>query len=65
LFTLGSVLKIREVAQSFGQLFFHGASYVLILTKNGWATIWATFSQTHLVTLPLNFRRENENGLTG
>jgi hypothetical protein len=26
-------------------------SYLFILTKKGWATIWATFSQTHLVTL--------------
>jgi hypothetical protein len=25
--------------------------YVLILTKMGWATFWAIFSQTHLVTL--------------
>jgi hypothetical protein len=24
---------------------------VLILTKNGWATFWATFSKTNLVTL--------------
>jgi hypothetical protein len=31
--------------------FFHGASYVLILTKNAWGKSWATFSQTHLVTL--------------
>jgi hypothetical protein len=27
------------------------ATYVLILTKKGWATFWAIFSQTHLVTL--------------
>jgi hypothetical protein len=25
--------------------------YVLILTRMGWATFWAIFSQTHLVTL--------------
>jgi hypothetical protein len=26
-------------------------SYVFIITKIDWATFWATFSQTHLVTL--------------
>jgi hypothetical protein len=26
-------------------------SYVVILTKRGWAMFWAIFSQTHLVTL--------------
>jgi hypothetical protein len=30
---------------------FHEKSYVLIFTKIDWATLWATFSQTHLVTL--------------
>jgi hypothetical protein len=30
--------------------FFYGRSYVLILTKTGWATFWPIFSQTHLVT---------------
>jgi hypothetical protein len=30
---------------------FPGKSYVLIVTKMGWATFWATFSQTHLGTL--------------
>jgi hypothetical protein len=29
--------------------FFHGTGYVFIWTKIGWATFWATFSQTHLV----------------
>jgi hypothetical protein len=32
-------------------LFPQCISYVLILTKNGWVIFWATFSQTHLVTL--------------
>jgi hypothetical protein len=31
--------------------FFNSKSYVLYLTKMGWDTFWATFSQTHLVTL--------------
>jgi hypothetical protein len=36
---------------NFWATLFHGTSYVLIMTKNGWATFWATFSQTRLVTL--------------
>jgi hypothetical protein len=40
LFTLGGRAMV------WSSYFFHGASYVLILTKNG----WATFSPTHLVT---------------
>jgi hypothetical protein len=52
LFTLGSGLKITEVVHIFAY-FFHSTSYVLIFTKNiVWATFGATFSQTHLVTLP-------------
>jgi hypothetical protein len=37
-------LKIVKVGQIFGPCFFHGESYVLILTKMGWATFWAIFS---------------------
>jgi hypothetical protein len=49
---LGCGLKITEVCSaSLRATFFHGTSLVLILAKNGWATFWATFSQTHLVTL--------------
>jgi hypothetical protein len=33
-------------------LYYHGKKHVLILKKLGWATFWAIFSQTHLVTLP-------------
>jgi hypothetical protein len=43
-FTLGS-FKI------FGLYFFHGNSYAQILTELSWATFWAIFSQTYLVTL--------------
>jgi hypothetical protein len=46
----GQILKIRGEAQILGD-FFHGISYVLILKKMGWATVWAILSQTHLVTL--------------
>jgi hypothetical protein len=42
-------VKTADVAHRFG-LFFHGKSYVLILIT-GWATVWAIFSQTRLVTL--------------
>jgi hypothetical protein len=43
LFSLGSFLKITEVAQIFGY-FFRSISYALILTKTiGWATLWAAF----------------------
>jgi hypothetical protein len=45
LFSLGSFLKILLAT------FFHGESNVLILAKMAWATLWAFFSQTHLVTL--------------
>jgi endonuclease YncB( thermonuclease family) len=51
LFSLSNVLKNTEVAELFWLFFFHGASYALILIKKGWARVWASFSQTHLVTL--------------
>jgi hypothetical protein len=40
--------------------FFHGKSYVLALTD--WATLWAIFSQTHLVTLSEFFRPREKVG---
>jgi hypothetical protein len=50
--TLGLCLKITEVGKNFWlHTFFLGESTALILTKMGWATFWAIFSQTHLVTL--------------
>jgi hypothetical protein len=53
LFSLGGFLKITEIAQ----ILVHGTSYALILTKTtGWATLWAMFSQAHLVTLVLYHR---------
>jgi hypothetical protein len=42
--------KYRCSANSWA-IFSYGTSYVLILTKTGWAKLEATFSQTHLVTL--------------
>jgi hypothetical protein len=47
LFTLGVFNKIIEAALIFGLLF----STVKNRQKMGWATLWAFFSQTHLVTL--------------
>jgi hypothetical protein len=47
-FPLDSVLKNIEVHSPFlGGTFFHGQ----FKQKMGWATCWAIFSQTHLVTL--------------
>jgi hypothetical protein len=51
LFSLGSFLKITEVAGTLGLRFFHGTSYEMSFIKRGLATFWAFFSQTHLVTL--------------
>jgi hypothetical protein len=49
--TLARFLKITEVAQMFVAAFYRGKSYALIVTKKGWASFWAIFSQTRLVTL--------------
>jgi hypothetical protein len=39
------------ISPCFWTTLIHGKYYVLILTKMDWATFWAMFSQTHLVTL--------------
>jgi hypothetical protein len=44
-------VKNTETATSIRLLFSTVKSYVLIFTKMDWATFWATFSQTHVVTL--------------
>jgi hypothetical protein len=46
-------LKIAETSQLL-EYFFHCQGYALFWTKVYWATFWAIFSQTHLVTLNLN-----------
>jgi hypothetical protein len=52
LFTLGSFIKITEKALFFLATFFHSKRYAYFSTKKiRWATIWAIFSPTHLVTL--------------
>jgi hypothetical protein len=43
-------LKITEACQIFGY-FVPQLRYAINLTKKGWATFWANFSKTHLVTL--------------
>jgi hypothetical protein len=48
---LAVFLIIEECSTTFGDTFSHGKSDVLMSTKMGWATFWAIFSQTHLVTL--------------
>jgi hypothetical protein len=59
----GHFLKITEVTKLFCPL-LHGKIYVFILTKK-WdrATFWATFTQTHLVTLPACFKTKYVNWL--
>jgi hypothetical protein len=44
-------LKKFRSSPNFWATFFHGKSNVLLLTKMGWATFWAIFSQTLLVTV--------------
>jgi hypothetical protein len=51
LFTLGGFLKITEVAQMHVLVVPNLSVTYLFWQKMGWATFWATFSQTHLVTL--------------
>jgi hypothetical protein len=58
LFSLGSFMKITEVAKILRSAFFHDTSYALILTKMGWVAFWAIFSQTHLVTLTRRFEQK-------
>jgi hypothetical protein len=51
LFSLGSFFeKFRSRLLIFSTV-SHGKSCGLILAKNAWAVFWASFSQTHLVTL--------------
>jgi hypothetical protein len=49
----GHQLENYRSSAHFWATFFHGTSYtyVLILTKIGWASFWATFSQIRLVSL--------------
>jgi hypothetical protein len=51
LFSLGSLLKITEVAQHSGLLFSSFQFIYKFWQKMAWATIWAIFSQTHLVII--------------
>jgi hypothetical protein len=45
-------MKIAEVVHIFGLLYSTVKfTYALLDTKKGWATFWAKFLQTHLVTL--------------
>jgi hypothetical protein len=50
-FSLGSFYEKYPTSPSLCAAYFQGKSYVLLLTKIGWATFWAIFEQTHLVTL--------------
>jgi hypothetical protein len=58
---LGEFLKIGRIFAYWAIVYFehyfwatyflHGKKCVFILTEKDWATFWALFSQTHLVTL--------------
>jgi uncharacterized protein (DUF2344 family) len=52
-FSLGNVSKIAEVDQFLSATLFLGKSYILpnFDKQNGWSTLSAIFSQTHLVAL--------------
>jgi hypothetical protein len=48
----GQFYKNYRISPHFyARAFFPSIDHVFILPKWGWATFWATFSQTHLVTL--------------
>jgi hypothetical protein len=51
LFTLGSLCENFRSSTNNWATFFIGKKYALIITKMDWATVWATFSPTHPVTL--------------
>jgi hypothetical protein len=63
LFTLDSVLKITKVAQFWGILFPRYQLCINFEQKMGWATFWAIFSQTHLVTLNRKPKQHYSRGL--
>jgi hypothetical protein len=48
------MFKTYRSSTNFEANFFHGKVFVLTLTKMGWATFWAIFSRTYLVTLATN-----------
>jgi hypothetical protein len=50
----GRVIENYIISPNLLATIFHGKIYLLALTKVSWATSWAIFSQTHLVTLAAN-----------
>jgi hypothetical protein len=50
---LWAVLEKLQIPHEWATL-FHTKGYALILAQIEWATFWAIFSQTHLVTLALS-----------
>jgi hypothetical protein len=55
----GSFFENYSRSPYYWATFCHGKSSVLI-KKTGWATSWATFSQTHLVTLLVKKESEKD-----
>jgi hypothetical protein len=45
------LLKTKDCANFWASFFPSEKNCALILAKKGWATLWAIFSLTHLVTL--------------
>jgi hypothetical protein len=53
-FILASFFRVTKEAKILGPTFFRITNYVICnYYKNGWASFWAIFSQTHPVTLVL------------
>jgi hypothetical protein len=53
LLTLGSFMKTTETSQIYGLLFSMVNAMHKFIQTIYWATFWAIFSQTHLVTLKM------------
>jgi hypothetical protein len=51
---LGSFSKITELALFFSTFSQSTSFFVILWRKVGWATFWATLSQTYPVTLAIN-----------
>jgi hypothetical protein len=57
LFSLGSFLKAIEVSKVEAPFIHEKKLCTNFDKKNSWATFWAMFSQTHLVTLTADLKQ--------
>jgi hypothetical protein len=60
--TWAALQRLRKKPEGWGY-FFPRKGNVLNLTKMGWATFWATLSQTHLDTLACVGINAAQNGI--